>query len=152
MDELGEVLGVLHDIAAQSTRAGDAATAIGGKLDQQADDLADLTARLKWTRVGLVSAVIGFAIFVAFAVAVTVRFRHQDAERVRAQVANTCTLRNLLVSAQSSAVRNPVPDDLSPEQRAFVEASRKQAQEFYTQQLAALPQVTCPAHGAPGTG
>jgi hypothetical protein len=53
-------------------------------------------------------------------------------------VRNTCALKAIFESAQSSATRNPIPPGLDPETQAFVERSRAQAAEFYSKTLGDL--------------
>lgn len=47
----------------------------------------------------------------------------------------TCGVRGILVSAQTSSMRNPLPADLTPEARAEAERRREMANEFYKESL-----------------
>lgn len=47
----------------------------------------------------------------------------------------TCGLRGIIISAQSSSTRNPLPDTLDPNTRAFVEKQREDSREFYRRSL-----------------
>lgn len=50
----------------------------------------------------------------------------------------TCGVRGILVSAQHSATRNPLPDTLSDQERERIEAQRDQAKQFYAESLERL--------------
>lgn len=47
----------------------------------------------------------------------------------------TCGLRGIIISAQSSSTRNPLPDTLDPQTRAYVEKQREDSREFYKRSL-----------------
>lgn len=53
-------------------------------------------------------------------------------------------LRRLLVQAQETSQRNPLPPDLTPDQRAYYEANRQKAAELYVQWIAELEPTPCP--------
>lgn len=47
----------------------------------------------------------------------------------------TCGVRGILVSAETASLRNPLPNDLSPEQRKLAEERRIEAGQFYKESL-----------------
>lgn len=103
------------------------------KLDEQNAKLADLDAKLpdfvqqsRFRRVTASLVIAGMA--VASLLGVTLYLNHQT----------TCGIRGVLVLAQTTSTRNPLPADLSPEERARAEMQREQAAEFYSKGLEKL--------------
>lgn len=47
----------------------------------------------------------------------------------------TCGVRGILISAQTSSTRNPLPENMSPELRDLVIRQREQARTFYSESL-----------------
>lgn len=73
--------------------------------------------------------VAGTGILVAATVGVTMYLNHET----------TCGVRGVLTLAQTTSTRNPIPNDLSVEERARVETQREAASQFYDGALEKLP-------------
>lgn len=62
----------------------------------------------------------------------------------------TCGVRGILISAQTSSTRNPLPENMSPELRDLVIRQREQARTFYSESLDHLNIVwPCSGESAP---
>lgn len=116
------------DIASQNQRIGEQ----NALITRQNEQLKKFVPR---SRLWLTVAALVVAVAVSIGVLV-VAFHRSATDRDEAIHRNACALRGVLSQAQSAGSRNPLPASLDADSRAFVEESRKRAQEFYTSALA----------------
>lgn len=120
MGEADAILAGVGALREQVELQTEATKAQNEKLDQQAGMLQSVRSRGKWMVVVL--ALLGLTL------GYTTYSNHQT----------TCGVHGILIQARTASLRNPVPADLPPEQKAFVEAQREQASEFYADALDGL--------------
>lgn len=103
---------------------------VNQKLDRLPEDYIPRTeAEIKATRVRRVLAgIIAGVVLIASLFGTILYLNHSV----------TCGVRGILVSAQHSSTRNPLPDTLSEQDRERIEAQREQARQFYNESLERL--------------
>lgn len=120
MGEVEAVLAAVEGLRRQVELQTKATKTQNEKLDDQTRALESVRSRGKWVIVVLV--------LLAMTLGYTTFSNHQT----------TCGVHGILIQAQTASLRNPVPADLTPEQKAFVQGQREQATKLYKDALDGL--------------
>lgn len=120
MGEVEAVLAAVEGLRGQVELQTKATKTQNEKLEDQTRALESVRSRGKWVIVvlALLAMTLGYTTF----------SNHQT----------TCGVHGILIQAQTASLRNPVPADLTPGQKAFVQGQREQATKLYKDALDGL--------------